>query len=94
MEREIDQIYQSMGSRIRKERRYKKITQAQLAQQVGKNVRTIQKYEAGNIEVSIRSLYRIAAVLGCTPDYLIFGDTNNIFADWADSFCADQSDLL
>lgn len=37
----------------------------------GKSLRTIQKYESGEIEVSIAMLNEIAKVLGCESTYLI-----------------------
>ena len=40
----------SIGGNIRKYRKEKKITQKQLAELIDKNVRTIQKYENGEIE--------------------------------------------
>lgn len=38
---------------------------------LGKSLRTIQKYESGEIEVSIAMLNEIAKVLGCESTYLI-----------------------
>ena len=49
----------------------KGINQTELANLLGKSLRTIQKYESGEIEVSIAMLNEIAKVLDCESTYLI-----------------------
>ena len=53
-----------IGLRIRTARKEKGINQTELANLLGKSLRTIQKYESGEIEVSIAMLNEIAKVLG------------------------------
>ncbi len=60
-----------IGLRIRAARKEKKINQTGLANLLGKSLRTIQKYESGEIEVSIAMINEIAKVLDCDSSYLI-----------------------
>ena len=60
-----------IGLRIRTARKEKGINQTELANLLGKSLRTIQKYESGEIEVSIAMLNEIAKVLDCESTYLI-----------------------
>lgn len=64
-----------IGLRIRTARKEKGINQTELANLLGKSLRTIQKYESGEIEVSIAMLNEIAKVLDCESTYLIGYDT-------------------
>ena len=58
----------SIGGNIRKYRKEKKITQKQLAELIDKNVRTIQKYENGEIEsIPVNTLIDISKALGINP---------------------------
>lgn len=53
---------------IKKYRKEKKITQKQLAELIDKNVRTIQKYENGEIEsIPVNTLIDISKALGINP---------------------------
>ena len=60
-----------IGLRIRTARKQKGMNQTQLATELGKSLRTIQKYESGEIEVSIGVINDIAKVLDTTSTYLI-----------------------
>lgn len=60
-----------LGLRIRTARKEKGINQTELANLLGKSLRTVQKYESGEIEVSIAMINEIARVLGTTSTYLI-----------------------
>ncbi|MDO4523442.1 MAG: helix-turn-helix transcriptional regulator [Eubacteriales bacterium] len=60
-----------IGLRIRAARKEKKINQTKLAKLLGKSLRTVQKYESGEIEVSLAVLNDIAKVLDCDSSYLI-----------------------
>lgn len=64
-----------IGLRIRTARKEKGINQAELANLLGKSLRTIQKYESGEIDVSIAMINEIAKVLDCESTYLIGYDT-------------------
>ena len=61
----------NIGQRIRAARKQKGINQTELATLLGKSLRTIQKYESGEIEVSIAMINELAKVLDTTSTYLI-----------------------
>ena len=64
-----------IGLRIRAARKEKGINQSELASLLGKSLRTIQKYESGEIEVSIAMINEISKVLGCESTFLIGYDS-------------------
>jgi len=60
-----------IGMRIRAARKAAHLTQTELAKQLDKTMRTIQKYESGEIQPSIAMINAIAKVLGVSPADLI-----------------------
>ncbi len=56
-------IYTELGNRIRTVRTMRGMTQRELAENVGRSERTIEKYEAGTQKPSLLTLYRIADTL-------------------------------
>ena len=64
-----------IGLRIRTARKQKGMNQTQLAAALGKSLRTIQKYESGEIEVSLAMINELAGVLDTTSTYLTGYDT-------------------
>lgn len=60
-----------IGLRIRAARRRKALNQTELANLLGKSLRTIQKYESGEIEISIATINAIAEILECDSSYLM-----------------------
>lgn len=80
-----------IGLRIRTARKNKGINQTELANLLGKSLRTIQKYENGEIEVSIAMINEIAKVLECESTYLMGYEINSQplsdFADILNFFC-------
>lgn len=60
-----------LGARIRSERVARKLTQEWLAEQVGINPRTVQKIEAGKLNILVTTLARIQAALRCDWDDLM-----------------------
>ena len=54
----------AIGQRIKMLRKKKGLSQTELAQMLGKSLRTVQKYETGEIEVSISVINQIAE---CSP---------------------------
>ncbi len=58
---EIDIIM--IGWRIRQLRKEKGLTQTELAESLGKSLRVVQKYENGEIDISISTITNIAEVL-------------------------------
>ena len=47
------------------------ITQDEFAEAIGKSLRTVQKYESGDIDISISTLYDISEVLGVSVSTLV-----------------------
>lgn len=60
----------AIGERIKMLRKKKGLSQTELAQMLGKSLRTVQKYETGEIEVSISVINQIAEILETSSTYL------------------------
>ncbi len=63
--------YPALGKRIKLLRKRKGLNQTELAQQLKKSLRTVQKYETGEIEVSIAVVNQIADILETTSTYIL-----------------------
>lgn len=61
----------SIGTRLRALRKEKKLNQTELATLLGKSLRTVQKYENGDIELSLANINDIAKKLDTTATYLL-----------------------
>ena len=61
----------TIGERIKTLRKKRGYNQKDLATLLGKSLRTIQKYESGEIEVSIAMVNELAKVLDTTSTYLL-----------------------
>ena len=68
--------YSAIGQRIKTLRKRKGLNQTQLANLIGKSLRTVQKYETGEIEVSIDVVNEIAKHLDTTPTFILGYETN------------------
>lgn len=55
--------YPAIGQRIKQLRKRRGLNQTELAQMLKKSLRTVQKYETGEIEVSIAVVNQIADLL-------------------------------
>lgn len=74
----MDEVNTStIGERIKLLRKRKGISQGRLAAMLGKSIRTVQKYETGEIEVSQFVASQLAKVLDTTPTYLLGYETSN-----------------
>ena len=62
---------ETIGQRIRELRKRKGYNQSELAALLGKSLRTVQKYESGEIEISIAMVNEIAGKLDTTSTYLL-----------------------
>ena len=60
-----------IGQRIKEARKAAKLSQTELAGQLEKTLRTVQKYESGEIEPSIATINSIARILNVSPAELI-----------------------
>ena len=61
----------SIGSRIRDARKAAKLTQSDLGNKLGKNLRTVQKYESGEIEPAFSTIMQISSILDVSPAFLL-----------------------
>lgn len=68
--------YPAIGQRIKLLRKRKGLNQKELASILGKSLRTIQKYETGEIEVSIAVVNQLAEILESTPTYILGYEAN------------------
>jgi transcriptional regulator with XRE-family HTH domain len=71
----------SIGGRVRKARKQRGYNQTQLAEMIGKSLRTVQKYEKGEIEPSIAVINEIARKLGTTSTYLLGNKSTDVQLD-------------
>jgi transcriptional regulator with XRE-family HTH domain len=61
----------SFGVNLRRERMRRKITQEKLAELVDLNIRTVQKIEAGDVNILLTTVLRLRKALGCSWDALM-----------------------
>jgi len=61
----------AFGTNLRRERMAKKITQEKLAELVDLNIRTIQKIEAGHVNILLTTVLRLRKALSCSWDELL-----------------------
>lgn len=68
--------YTQVGQRIKMLRKRKGMNQSELAAALDKSLRTVQKYETGEIEVSIAIVNQLAELLDSTPTYILGYESN------------------
>ena len=61
----------AFGANLRRERMLRKITQEKLAELVDLNIRTIQKIEAGHVNILLTTVMRLRKAMGCSWDALM-----------------------
>ena len=61
----------AFGRNVRRERMARKITQEKLAELVDLNIRTVQKVEAGHVNILLTTVHRLHKALGCAWDDLM-----------------------
>lgn len=61
----------AFGRNVRRERMVKKMTQDKLAELVDLNIRTVQKIEAGHVNILLTTVLRLQKALGCKWDDLM-----------------------
>ena len=74
----MDNLQTLIGERIAKQRKQLRISQTELAAQLGKSLRTVQKYESGEIDMSVSVLEQIANILKMPINYLMGYDSAHI----------------
>lgn len=81
----LEQENKEIGFRIRAARKAKRLNQTEFAERLNKSLRTVQKYESGEIEVSVAVIKEIAKVLECSPSYLLgWDEENKVLANFSD----------
>ncbi len=63
-----------IGTRIRAARKAKSLNQTELAHKLNKALRTVQKYESGEIEPSFEIMRQISKILECDINFLYGND--------------------
>lgn len=58
------------GQRLKKLREGQGLTQTELAEKIGKSLRTVQKYESGEIDIPLSMLYSLSEVFDVTISFL------------------------
>ena len=61
----------AFGVNVRRERMAKNITQEKLAELVDLNIRTVQKIEAGHVNILLTTVLRLRKALGCSWDGIL-----------------------
>ncbi len=61
----------AFGQNVRRERMRRKITQEKLAELVDLNIRTVQKIEAGDVNILLTTVLRLRKALGCEWNVLL-----------------------
>lgn len=64
-----------IGARISALRKRKHYNQAYLADRLSKSLRTVQKYESGEIKISVAVANQLALVLDTTPEFILGYDS-------------------
>lgn len=72
---------ESIGGRLREVRKKKGLNQTELANLLGKSLRTVQKYESGEIEISIAMINELARKLDTTSTYLLGNNSADVRVD-------------
>lgn len=71
LDQEQSELLQAVGGNVRRLRLKAKMTQEGLAERVGINPRTIQKIEAGRLNILVTTLARLQVALDCRWDELM-----------------------
>jgi transcriptional regulator with XRE-family HTH domain len=59
-------LLKQFGANVRRERAANGLTQERLAELVDLNIRTVQKIEAGDVNILLTTVIRIQKALGCS----------------------------
>ncbi len=70
-----------IGDRLIFAREKAELSRSQVAQSIGIGTTTLQQWEMGNREASIEKISELAKLYKVSPQYLIFGEDNNVPAN-------------
>ena len=71
LSKEQKSLLTQFGANVRRIRSAIPVTQAKLAERVDLELRTVQKFEAGEINVPLTTLFRLRRALGCSWEQLL-----------------------
>ena len=71
LHQEQAELLKAVGANVRRLRLRAKLTQEGLAERVGINPRTVQKIEAGRLNILVTTLARLQAALDCRWEELM-----------------------
>ncbi len=71
-------LHIEIGERITEQRKLKKMNQTEFAVALNKSLRTVQKYESGEIDISISTLQSISEVLEVPISYFMGYDSTHM----------------
>ena len=71
LNREQAKQLQTFGDSVRRQRLRRGLTQERLAELVDLNIRTVQKVEAGAVNILLTTVLRFQKALGCSWDSLL-----------------------
>lgn len=74
----MDNIQVLIGARITQIRKKAGMSQTEFAEKINKSLRTVQKYESGEIDMPISVLTQIAEVLNTSLNFLVGYDSSHI----------------
>lgn len=74
----MDNIQVLIGARITQIRKRAGMSQTEFAEKINKSLRTVQKYESGEIDMPISVLTQIAEVLDTSLNFLVGYDSSHI----------------
>ena len=77
MMREKKEINIQIGERIKSARENAKLTQEALAERIEVSPQYVSDAERGVVGVSIATLKKICVTLGCSGDFLLFGEVQD-----------------
>jgi len=75
---DVDAALFDLGRRIAELRAGVRLTQEALAERIAMDVKDVQKIEAGSVNVTFRTLVRLAAALDCTLAELVTPPTSRV----------------
>lgn len=74
----MDNIQVLIGERIAEQRKRSGMSQSEFAEKLNKSLRTVQKYESGEIDMPISVINQVAEILNTTLNYLVGYDSSHI----------------
>lgn len=85
IQREIDSIVQERRAAFGRHLKFRRIraglTKTELSRRVGANPSTVYNWEHGHSGITLDSVFRLAAVLGCSVASMVDGDVAEAFEE-------------